>query len=261
MAQLRKVFGTRYGHVHLRLSEGQGPPLVLLHGAARSSRLWERLQARIGRATIAVDRLGFGFSDAPPWALTMEEFARCTLDALDAGGVGESFDVLGVHSGSLEAVEIAHLAAPRVRKLVLAGVPLFDAAERARALARLAEQGIRPAEDGSHLLAAWRAQFAYRQPPYDLMDAQDRLLDFLLAPNPGADYRAVCGYDAERRIRQLKVPMCVLAIHDDLLEQTARITPLIKEGDSYVDLPGQSVDAFSEGLDVMIDLLNQHLPR
>ena len=55
--------------------------------------------------------------------------------------------------------------------------------------------------------------------------------------------------------------MSVFAIHDDLLEQTARIAPLIREGDSYVDLPGQSVDAFSEDLDVMIDLLNQHLPR
>jgi len=261
MALSRRIFSTRFGQVHLRIGAGPGRPLVLLHGAARSSRMWEKFQETVDRATLAVDRLGFGFSDAPPWALTMEQFAQCTLDALNASDVGDGFDVLGMHSGALEAVELAHQAGARVRKLGLVGVPLFDADERGRALAKLAEQSLRPAEDGSHLQGAWRAQFAYRQPPYDLNDAQDRLLEFLLAPNPGADYRAVCGYDAAKRIRQLKAPMTVFAPRDELFEQTARLASLIKDGDAYVDLPAESFDVFHRDLDFMIELVNQHLPR
>lgn len=261
MAVTRKIFPTRFGHVHLRVGAGAGRPLVLLHGAARSSRMWETLQERIGRATIAVDRLGFGFSDAPPWALTMEQFAQGTLDALDAGGVGDAFDVLGMHSGALEAVELAHQAGPRVGRLGLVGVPLFDADERSRALAKLSEQTPRPMQDGAHLQAAWRAQFAYRPPPYDLEHAHDRLLDYLLASNPGADQRAICGYDADRRIRQLKVPMTVFAPRDEVFEQTGRVAALLRETDSFIDLPEHSHDVFHHDPDAMIELINLHLPR
>jgi pimeloyl-ACP methyl ester carboxylesterase len=207
-----------------------------------------------------VDRLGYGFSDAPPWALTMEQYAQCTLDALTAGGVDDEFDIVGVHSGSLEAIEIALQAPLRVKRVGLIGVPLFNSRERERALSKHADQTLRPVEDGEHLTLAWRAQFAYRQPPYDFVDAQDRLLEFLLAPNPGADYRAVCGYEAEKRLKTFKLPLTVFAPHDDLLEQTSRAQELIEGHGTYVDLPGQSVDALQEKVDLMIELINRHLP-
>ena len=260
MALIRRIFTTRYGQVHVRSATGAGRPIVLLHGSGRSGGMWEKFQVVSGRATHAVDRLGYGFSDAPPWALTMEQYAQCTLDALSAGGVEGEIDVLGWHSGSLEAIEIAQQSPERVHRVGLIGVPLFNARERTRALAKQADQTLRPVEEGDHLTTAWRAQFAYRQPPYDFVDAQERLLEFLLAPNAGADYRAVCGYETAKRLKNFKPSLTVFAPHDDLLEQTARVQELIHGRGTYVDLPGQSVDALREDLDFMIELINRHFP-
>ena len=260
MALTRRIFSTRYGQVHVRSARGAGRPLLLLHSSGRSGQMWEAFQNQCERATIAVDRLGCGFSDATPWALTMEQYAHCSVDALTASGVDGEFDILGVHCGSLEAIEIAYQAPLRVQRVALIGVPFFTASERERALSKYADQTLRPVEDGEHLATAWRAQFAYRQPPYDFVNAQERLLEFLLAPNAGADYRAVCGYEAEKRFKAFKHPLTVFSPHDDLLEQTARVEKLIEGHGTYVDLPGQSIDALQEDLDVMIELVNRHLP-
>ena len=82
----RRIYPTRFGQLHLRSSEGKGVPLVLLHPSPRSGEMWERLQERLARPTYAPDRLGYGFSDAPPWALSLEQYAQSTIDALKGAG-------------------------------------------------------------------------------------------------------------------------------------------------------------------------------
>ena len=58
-------FRGRRIHVHRRA--GDGPPLVFLHGFPSSSYDWrELLDLLPGRAALAFDFLGFGFSDKPP---------------------------------------------------------------------------------------------------------------------------------------------------------------------------------------------------
>ena len=77
---LRRIYPTRYGQMHLRSNEGKGVPLVLLHMSPRSGAMWELLQEKLERPTHAPDRLGYGFSDAPPWALSLEQYAQATID-------------------------------------------------------------------------------------------------------------------------------------------------------------------------------------
>jgi pimeloyl-ACP methyl ester carboxylesterase len=50
--------------------------------------MWELLQERLERPTYAPDRLGYGFSDAPPWALSLEQYAQSTVDTLNAAFCG-----------------------------------------------------------------------------------------------------------------------------------------------------------------------------
>ena len=76
----RRIHPTRFGPVHLRSTEGKGVPLVLLHRSPRSGAMWEMLQEQLERPTFAPDRLGYGFSDAPPWAARRE--APLTVFAL-----------------------------------------------------------------------------------------------------------------------------------------------------------------------------------
>jgi pimeloyl-ACP methyl ester carboxylesterase len=257
---IRRIYPTRFGQMHLRSNEGKGVPLVLLHMSPRSGAMWEILQDRLERPTHAPDRLGYGYSDAPPWALSLEQYAQSTVDGLKAAGMQGQIDLLGIHMGSIEAIELANQLGTQVRRLALVGMPLFTNEEQMRQMEKYSEQPLRPASEGGHVLGAWRGGFAFRQPPYDLADTHSRFIEHVLAANPGAAFRAACGYAVEKKIKSVKSPLIVFAPHDEIIEQTARIRPLLRPDATYVDLPDVGMDAFSAGIDRMVTLLNRHLP-
>src|SRR5208283_5053625 len=260
MSSIRRIYPTRFGQLHLRSSNGKGVPLVMLHPSPRSGEMWEPLQERLARPAHAPDRLGYGFSDAPPWALSLEQYAQSTVDGLKAAGMAGPIDLLGMHTGSIEAIEIARQLGSQVRRLAVVGMPLFTAEEQQRQLEKYSEQPLRPLSDGGHVLAAWRGGFALREPPYDLPDTHRRFVEHVLAANPGAAFRAACGYSVDKKLKTLKTPLTVFAPHDDIIEQTQRVKPLLKTGDAYVDLPDLGADLFHSATDRMAELLNRHLP-
>jgi pimeloyl-ACP methyl ester carboxylesterase len=260
MATIRRIYPTRFGQLHLRSTEGKGVPLVLLHPSPRSGEMWEQLQMRLARPTYAPDRLGYGFSDAPPWALTLEQYAQSTIDALKGAGIQGTFDLLGVRTGSVEALEIAHQLGNQVRRLIAVGMPLFTADEQQRQMEKYSEQPLKPATEGGHVLGAWRGCFAFRQPPYDLGDAHRRFVEHVLAANPGAAFRATSGYPIEKKLKSLKVPMTIFAPHDDLIEQTLRVKPMLRADDAYLDMPDLGLDLFHVATDRMAELIDRHLP-
>lgn len=106
-------------------------PLVLLHLMPFSSAWFRPLQlAMPERPTLAFDLAGSGGSSAPPEPPPFEAYADAIIAALDQLGVGR-FDLLGYHTGAGVAAVMANALGARVGRLILAGVPLFDAAERA----------------------------------------------------------------------------------------------------------------------------------
>jgi haloalkane dehalogenase len=207
-----------------------------------------------------VDRLGYGFSDAPPRPLSVAEYAEATLDALEALGIPTPFDVLGMHTGSLEAIELAHLAPERVRRVGIVAIPIFNAAEREQGLQTFAKLSVTPVEDGAHLAAAWRARFQYRKPPWNLADVQRRLVDYLLAPYPGQGYLGVFGYDAAPRLSSLAAPLVAFAPRDDVYELTVRSRSLLPQGAKYVDLPDCDIDLFLNSAARMAREIDEHMP-
>lgn len=222
--------------------------------------MWHALQERLTRPTHAPDRLGYGFSDAPPWALSLEQYAQCTVDAVRAAGIDGPFDLLGMHVGSIEAIEVAHQAYPQVRRLIAVGMPLFTVDEQQRQMEKYSEQPVKPATEGGHVLAAWRGCFAYRQPPYDLTETHRRFVEHLLAAHPGAALRAAGGYPVERKLKTLRCPVTVLAPHDDIVEQTHRVKPMLKADGTFLELPDLGLDPFHGATDRMVELINRHLP-
>ena len=257
---IRRIYPTRFGQLHLRSHEGKGVPIVLLHRSPSSGGMWESLQEKFDRPTHAPDRLGYGFSDAPPWALSMEQYAQATIEGLKAAGMQGPIDVMGVHTGSLEAVEIAHQLGTQVRRVIAVGMPLFTAEEQQRQLEKYSEQPLRPATEGGHVLGAWRGGLVLREPPYDLADAHRRFVEHVLAANPGAAFRAACGYTIDKKLKSLRTPLVVLAPHDDIIEQTQRVKPLLKGDAQYVDLPDLKLDLFNSSVDRMISLMHRYLP-
>jgi hypothetical protein len=139
-------------------------------------------------------------------------------------------------------------------------MPLFTAEEQQRQMEKYSEQPLRPAVEGGHVLGAWRGSFAFRQPPYDLADAHRRFVEHLLGANPGAALKAVGSYPIDKRLKALRASLTVLAPHDDILEQTARVKLLLKPDAVYVDLPDLGLDPFFAAPERMVDLINKYLP-
>jgi pimeloyl-ACP methyl ester carboxylesterase len=257
---IRRIYPTRFGQLHLRSHDGRGVPLVLLHMSPRSGAMWQALQERLERPTHAPDRLGYGFSDAPPWALSLEQYAHATVDGLKAAGMQGQIDLLGVHTGSIEAIEIAHQLGSQVRRVIAVGMPLFTEEEQQRQLEKYSEQPLRPATEGGHVLGAWRGGLALRPQPYDLGDAHQRFIEHVLAANPGAAFRAACGYAVDKKLKGLKSQLTIFAPHDDIIEQTQRVKPLLKGDAAYVDLPELGLDLFHSATERMVSLINRHAP-
>jgi len=109
--------------VHL-LEHGDGPPLIILHGSGPTSlQLLPLIRAISQSHVLAVDRPGFGLSDAHSWAGPRRKAAVEWLDTLfDALGLG-STHLLGSSAGGTWAIWYALANPDRVSKLVLVGAP------------------------------------------------------------------------------------------------------------------------------------------
>lgn len=101
--------------------EGQGPPLVLIHGAYEDSRIWSpQLEGLSGDFTvIAWDAPGCGHSDDPPPHFSGEDLGDALAGFLRAA-VPDKPNVLGLSWGSGVALELYRSYPDMPASLVLA---------------------------------------------------------------------------------------------------------------------------------------------
>lgn len=255
----RAVYDTRFGQMHVRTSTGTGRSLLALHMSPLSSTMWLPLMERLDRPVVAPDRLGFGFSDPPCRDLSMDEYAKATLEVLDAIEPHGRVDVLGEHTGSVEAVALAHLAPQRVRKIGLIALPVYTNEERSERMATRGAEPPRPDAEGTQFRERWERRLAYREPPYDFEYLHDLTVQELVSAGPHLAYRAVFAYPMADRLAGLPVPAVVFAPHDDLYDQTSRARALLPDGCTYVDLDDLALDLFHEAPDRMASLIREHL--
>jgi pimeloyl-ACP methyl ester carboxylesterase len=106
------------------LSEGEGPPIVMVHGLPGTAYEWRNTSpelAALGHRAIAYDRVGYGRS-APrkDGRFTPEGNAADLLAVLDAMGLRKA-TVVGWSYGGATAMAAAAQAPERIRRLVLVG--------------------------------------------------------------------------------------------------------------------------------------------
>jgi pimeloyl-ACP methyl ester carboxylesterase len=101
--------------------DGDGPPVVLLHGIARTHADWtaqhELLSDRF--RVHSVDLPGFGGSDPLPGRYSLQALAAFVERFLDAVGVTEPAHLVGNSLGGAIAMRVSVLAPQRVRSLAL----------------------------------------------------------------------------------------------------------------------------------------------
>lgn len=245
----RRFFDLPNRQLHYRFRKGDAarPVLIALHALPGSALKLEPLIAALeGRQIIAPDFPGMGDSDlhlnATP---SIADFAADVKALIDGLGL-ETVDLYGSHTGAAVAIELAATAPDRIRRIVLDGVPLFDAAT-ARELTEKYAPHIEPDHNGCHLL--WAHNFCRDMllfyPWYDksagavraggLPSARD-LHSWVLEVIKGLDgipkgYRAAFAYAAAERLPLVKHPtLCITAAGDTLDKASRRAVELLPSG-------------------------------
>ena len=100
---------------------GEGPPLVLLHGVLSDSRVWSKQLLYLSDefTVVAWDAPGAGQSSDPPEPFAMADWADCLVGLMDAIGI-ERAHILGHSWGGILAQEFYRQHPARTRSLILA---------------------------------------------------------------------------------------------------------------------------------------------
>jgi pimeloyl-ACP methyl ester carboxylesterase len=100
--------------------EGQGAPVVLLHGWGTSSQNLTPLSGALATSfhVLAVDLPGFGWSQPPPSAWGAQEYAGHILRLMQETGIDRAA-LVGHSFGGRVAIALAAAEPPRVSRLVL----------------------------------------------------------------------------------------------------------------------------------------------
>jgi pimeloyl-ACP methyl ester carboxylesterase len=268
------MIDTPHGYVHVRSAGDGGIPLLMLHYSPGSGLAFQHVLPMLGadRLVIAPDRLGFGMSDPAPEDVDIPMWAEATLAVIDHFGV-EQFDLVGTHTGTVEALEVATAYSDRVRRVVLVSIPLFNDEQNAY-LRTKGSEALRPApaEDGSHLAPKWRAMVDLSEgryfQGYPLMawvnpDAPgagrgkwsaELRQQFFLWSQLGSTHLAYAAnfeYPLLESLRKIRQPLLVLNTQDDLWLFTAQARPLLPPQAIYQEVPDLDMLAFELGPEEM----------
>lgn len=101
--------------------EGEGPPVILIHGHASDRRLWERHAAFLAQnrfRAVRYDLRGHGCSDAPASGYTLDNYVRDLADLLDRVSIDRAH-LVGLSMGGGIALAFALDHPDRVRSVAL----------------------------------------------------------------------------------------------------------------------------------------------
>jgi len=108
------------GHTLAYLDEGQGPPIILIHGFGGSMWQWEHQQEELAQhyRVITLDMLGSGLSEKPEIDYAPTLFLNSITEFMDKTGIPQA-TLIGNSMGAGVAIGMALTHPERVSKLVL----------------------------------------------------------------------------------------------------------------------------------------------
>lgn len=194
------------------VEQGQGPPLLLLHGVGGTHEMWLPLIPELARSyrVIAGDHRGHGRSAKPGGTYTVRLFTDDWAQAMDALGI-ERAHLLGLSMGGAIAMRMAVEHPSRVRSLILVDTwayphPDFVAMLRKRLqalgagdLEAYAEAAIPQVHSPAFIAANPRAMDEYRARVAQLDPASAR-----------AAIQACIDHDMQGACARIKAPTLVL---------------------------------------------------
>lgn len=255
-----------YGQVHYHDGGGKGLPLVMIHQAPMSARQFENvygpLMAR-GIRPIGIDCPGFGLSDPTSFVPKVEDWARAVPPVLDQLGIKVT-SVLGHHTGSMVATEVAQQFPQRVNKLILAGpLPMTDA-ERKRFLDGVqSEIDFVYQPDGSHMLEAFMVRYHMYAESGKAPDPK-LITRYTMERFEGYGpywygHHAAFMYDHNRSIQKINHPTLIITNTGDMIYENAKITREMRPDFQFIELQGGGVDIVDQQPDAWSDAVAKFL--
>ncbi|MBL8645491.1 MAG: alpha/beta hydrolase [Rhodospirillaceae bacterium] len=240
---MRKAYvDARFGQIHVRMAgdpKAAKRPLLCFHMSPVSGVIYEKWITEMGRDrwALAPDTPGYGMSDAPTTPPSIADYAAAMGDLADALKIGP-FDVMGYHTGSKIAVELARQRPAQVKHLILMSAPIYteDDLKRQRVVNSVPEVDA----EGKFLAETWKILVQYQDKRATLHDTMKQFPDHLRGGDKrGWGHRAAFSYTYPETIVDVKAPILVFNPEDDLWDYTPRIAPYLKNG-KVKDLPGWS---------------------
>jgi pimeloyl-ACP methyl ester carboxylesterase len=264
--RIRKTyFECRFGQLHVSTAFPVGggfdehATLVCIHRCALSSRVFGRFMQEIGRdrSVYAPDVPGCGESDPPPPQPAIGDYAAALVDFLDQMRFRQ-VDVLGQHTGSLIAAELAIARPEVVRRVLFAGLPIFSGEERAAWARRVAP--LAAAVDGSHLKLGWQRTRELSDPGTSLeATTEDFAIELANGQGCRAMPQAALDYASER-LRLVEQPALLVRTKDPLWEASLRATTWMRNL-KVLDLPDYGSDIFRSAPSLIAGHLRSFLDR
>ena len=235
------------GQIHFR-ETGSGPALVLLHQSPLSGAMFAPsmpLLAARGFRTVAIDTPGYGMSDGPDAPLPLSELADAIAAAILALTDGPCF-LLGHHTGAAAAASLAARRCVPLNAVVLNGVPLLSAEERA--VFSGFDFGPRQlASDGSHLIGLWNQRVASSPGWSNLQAMHKHVVDMLAAGDSyGFAFTSVFEHDIAADLAAMECRTLVLTnTGEDLYAASLRAHQLRPDW-AFAELAGGTHDIVDE---------------
>jgi pimeloyl-ACP methyl ester carboxylesterase len=223
--------------------ERKFPPLVCFHPSPTSGEMYQALQTLLAtdRIVHCPDTPGYGNSTAPAAKPNIGDYGAALAASLDAQGYGalQPVDLFGFHTGSLCALEVALQRPQAVRRVVLSGIPHFNADERA--VKRQANVPGYPYFTDRDYVGR-----LYQRLVLDAVDSgtpEQRLRRFGERLRAGPDGwwgpDAVFTYDSPARLPQLRAPSLVIVFNEEMTEPSRAAAKLLPRAEliEMLDLP------------------------
>lgn len=214
----RAFLDTDDGQILYRICGETGDAIILLHRSPRSGDEFTTLMPILAqqRRVIAMDLPGYGESDNPARAYTLEDYAHTVILLLDELGI-QTASLLGNHTGAYVAGECAAAYPNRIQHLVMANVDYFSEDEQA-ALRDYYPKIFRIKDDGSNLAERWAFIHQYAtMPELTHRCFIDQLKCFNVPPYGPI---AVTDYfhKIDHRFGQIKCPVLMISGTEDMTE-------------------------------------------
>ena len=246
-----------HGLVHFHDSAGLAKPaagelpLLLLHQSPASGRQFEsafRPLVRRNVRYVAIDTPGFGFSDPTPSFPKLEQWASSFVAVMDHLGI-EQADVLGHHTGALNATEVALQFPARIERLILNGpLPLEDA-ERAAWLefCRTEEIPYHEKPDGSHMTKLFGIRYGFATDTVPPGTVTRYIAETLGGLGPfWYGHHAAFRYDHGASLPKIQHRTLILTNTGDQIYEHAKLTHRMRPDFAFTALEGGGIDVVDQ---------------